>query len=193
MSFDFDLRRPAWLVVNEQGVLLGSSREAGELLSRQSGLQQTIREWSRAWVLAIGSGNVPDSMIAGDERTPQLLLEATPLNASSAAVASAAARQLLLLISIKIQPQHDPARPESKFTPAEQRVAALIAEGLPPREIARQLALSVHTVRSHLKRLLAKTGVHSQAALVRTLLAGRSAHTVAESQPRAFAATQGER
>ncbi|WP_169801551.1 helix-turn-helix transcriptional regulator [Hydrogenophaga palleronii] len=55
------------------------------------------------------------------------------------------------------------------LTPSEARVAAAIAEGVAPEEIAERLGVSTGTVRSHLKQALGKTGTHRQnelAALV---------------------------
>jgi DNA-binding CsgD family transcriptional regulator len=52
------------------------------------------------------------------------------------------------------------------LTSAEVRVVQTLATGLRPSEMATTLGLSVHTVRTHLKRAMVKAGVHSQAALV---------------------------
>ena len=52
------------------------------------------------------------------------------------------------------------------LTPAEARVVDGLARGLRLAEIAAEHHLSVHTVRSQLKRAMAKIGVHSQIALV---------------------------
>lgn len=60
------------------------------------------------------------------------------------------------------------------FTPAEWRAVQGLASGLRPAEIADLLGLSVHTIRTQLKRAMCKARVHSQAALVvRVLSAGR--------------------
>lgn len=48
------------------------------------------------------------------------------------------------------------------LTPTEARVAAAIAEGLAPEQIALRLRIGVGTVRSHLRQVLAKTGTHRQ-------------------------------
>jgi DNA-binding CsgD family transcriptional regulator len=52
------------------------------------------------------------------------------------------------------------------LTVAEVRVVRGLATGLSPSEIADSLGLSVHTIRTHLKRAMVKAAVHSQAALV---------------------------
>jgi DNA-binding NarL/FixJ family response regulator len=48
------------------------------------------------------------------------------------------------------------------LTAREEEVLALMAEGLDPRAIAERLVLSVHTVRGHVKNVMAKVGAHSQ-------------------------------
>ena len=57
-----------------------------------------------------------------------------------------------------------------RLSPAQQRVAALIADGLSLAEIAERLAITSNTVRTHLDRIFDKTGVRTQSALVRILL-----------------------
>jgi DNA-binding NarL/FixJ family response regulator len=54
------------------------------------------------------------------------------------------------------------------LTPAEQRVAALVAEGRTNREVAATLFLGERTVESHLSHVYAKLGVRSRAELART-------------------------
>jgi DNA-binding NarL/FixJ family response regulator len=51
---------------------------------------------------------------------------------------------------------------ESPLTPREQEVLVLLGRGLDPSSIARELDLSIHTARGHVKRILAKLGAHSQ-------------------------------
>ena len=53
------------------------------------------------------------------------------------------------------------------LTPAESRVAVLLAGGMSVREIARHLHRSENTVRWTLNNAFAKTGGHSQTDLVR--------------------------
>jgi DNA-binding NarL/FixJ family response regulator len=65
-----------------------------------------------------------------------------------------------------------PARDE--LTPAEERVAALVAEGRPNREVAAALYLSENTVESHLSHIYAKLGVRSRTELARRLVPDRS-------------------
>lgn len=60
------------------------------------------------------------------------------------------------------------------LTSAEARVVQSLAMGLRPSEIAASLGLSVHTIRTQLKRAMVKAAVHSQAALVAHLYSSGS-------------------
>jgi DNA-binding CsgD family transcriptional regulator/PAS domain-containing protein len=62
------------------------------------------------------------------------------------------------------------------LTPAEAKVAALIVRGMSARQAAERLAISYNTVKSHLKRVFAKTGTKRQGDLIR-LIVGRAAQT----------------
>ena len=53
---------------------------------------------------------------------------------------------------------------ESGLTAAEQRVAALVAQGRTNREVAAALFLAERTVASHLTHIYAKLGVRSRAS-----------------------------
>ena len=55
------------------------------------------------------------------------------------------------------------------LTPAERRVADLVAEGRTNREVAATLFLGERTVASHLTKIYAKLGVHSRTELARRL------------------------
>ncbi len=72
----------------------------------------------------------------------------------------------------RTKPRMEPLMLERAFglTPAETRVGMLLAEGESVHAIAQQQGVSVTTVRSHLKSLFQKTGIHRQAELVRVLV-----------------------
>ena len=61
------------------------------------------------------------------------------------------------------------ARREEGLTPAERRVARLVAEGRTNREVAAALFLGERTVASHLTHIYAKLGVRSRTELARRL------------------------
>lgn len=53
------------------------------------------------------------------------------------------------------------------LTPAERRIAELLARGLTNREVAAELILAVHTVEATLTRIYGKLGVRSRSELAR--------------------------
>jgi DNA-binding CsgD family transcriptional regulator len=61
------------------------------------------------------------------------------------------------------------AAPAGSLTPGERRVAELAAAGLPNKEIAAQLYLSVYTVEAHLSLAYTKLGIASRTQLARAL------------------------
>jgi DNA-binding NarL/FixJ family response regulator len=67
---------------------------------------------------------------------------------------------------VALAPNHietpSPSDDDSPLTPREQEVLVLLGRGLDPSSIARELDLSIHTARGHVKRILAKLGAHSQ-------------------------------
>ncbi len=58
---------------------------------------------------------------------------------------------------------------EEGLTPAERRVASLVAEGRTNREVAAALFLGERTVASHLTHIYAKLGIRSRTELARVL------------------------
>jgi DNA-binding CsgD family transcriptional regulator len=56
----------------------------------------------------------------------------------------------------------------ANLTPAERRVATLVAQGRTNREVAAALFLGQRTVETHLSHVYAKLGVRSRAELART-------------------------
>jgi DNA-binding CsgD family transcriptional regulator/PAS domain-containing protein len=62
------------------------------------------------------------------------------------------------------------------FTEAEAVLAAALARGLTLAEFARERGCSHHTVRTHLKRMLDKSGTRRQADLVRVLVGSSALH-----------------
>lgn len=56
------------------------------------------------------------------------------------------------------------------LTPAEVRVARLVAQGLTNRLVARELTISPHTVDTHLRHVFGKLSVRSRVELTRDIL-----------------------
>ena len=58
------------------------------------------------------------------------------------------------------------------LTPAESRVALLLMQAKTVEEIANELAITLNTARTHVKRVLEKTNTHRQGELIRLLMSG---------------------
>jgi len=59
------------------------------------------------------------------------------------------------------------------LSPREQEIATLVSQGLTTRQIAAKAFVSENTVKQHLKRIFAKTDVHSRAELVQLIWAAK--------------------
>ncbi|MGH8930659.1 MAG: response regulator transcription factor [Egibacteraceae bacterium] len=71
------------------------------------------------------------------------------------------------------RPPSSPLRPVKLLTPREEEIAEMVAQGYPNKAIASLLEISSWTVSSHLRRMYAKLGVSSRAAMVARLLEDR--------------------
>jgi DNA-binding CsgD family transcriptional regulator len=58
----------------------------------------------------------------------------------------------------------------NRLSPREQEIARMVAEGYPTKTIASLLEISSWTVSTHLRRMFAKLGVGSRAAMIAKLL-----------------------
>ncbi len=68
------------------------------------------------------------------------------------------------------------------LSPRERQVAALLADGLSNKQIARRLFISLATVKDHVHRILVKTGLSNRAAVAAAHTRGAPASPV-ESRP----------
>jgi two-component system, NarL family, response regulator DevR len=136
-----------------------------------------------------------DAMLAAMEAGARgYLSKAVSASDLEAAISGAADGDMLLsaeLLATLLSHQQDsrrqpvePARRTSELTSREQQVLELLAAGLDNREIARQLGITYATVRTHVRNLLEKIGVHSRLeAVVRAGEAGFLAPPVRSLRP----------
>ncbi len=87
-----------------------------------------------------------------------------------ARAAAAVARRRMKDLGVRVIPRGP--RPATRAAPAgltarEQEVLALVADGLPDREISRRLFISERTVQHHVSAVLSKIGVSSRTAAAR--------------------------
>jgi DNA-binding NarL/FixJ family response regulator len=65
-----------------------------------------------------------------------------------------------------------PGRASGELTPAESRIAGLVAQGMKNREIGGTMYVSVATVEAHLTRIYRKLGIRSRSELTRLVAEG---------------------
>jgi DNA-binding CsgD family transcriptional regulator/tetratricopeptide (TPR) repeat protein len=92
------------------------------------------------------------------------------LEALGASAAAAAVRRRMKELGVKAIPRGPRAATRAApagLTPREQEVLALLADGLPDREISERLFISERTVHHHVSAVLSKIGVSSRTAAAR--------------------------
>jgi DNA-binding NarL/FixJ family response regulator len=87
--------------------------------------------------------------------------------AAGTGVLSQEAQRSLARAAKRPPPGVDPAAPAEVLTPREQEVLRLIAAGRSNREIMKQLRIGEATIKTHINRIFAKTGVRDRAQAVR--------------------------
>jgi two-component system nitrate/nitrite response regulator NarL len=123
---------------------------------------------------SIGHAREKAKAVRGVERTERLIARCAEwfqlLDVILAAPGPAALPARLLTAVAREPPDGEPYRaPATALSPREQQVLLAFASGLRVRQIARTLGVSIHTARAHLKAIMRKLNVHSQAALVERL------------------------
>jgi DNA-binding NarL/FixJ family response regulator len=104
----------------------------------------------------------------GKSAEPDELLDAIRTVHRGNALLSPAATKSLIARFLA-QPDHSPtSTPErlATLTDREREVLALVAGGMSNEDIAAQLVVSPHTVKTHVNRAMTKLGVHDRAQLV---------------------------
>jgi DNA-binding CsgD family transcriptional regulator/PAS domain-containing protein len=115
----------------------------------------------------IENATVRSIPVARRDDQPPLILHLTPIRGAAHDIFSRAASILVVTpVVVKDVPTADVVQGLFDLTPAEARLAALIAAGHRPREAAAALGVMEETARSTLKRVMAKTGLHRQADLI---------------------------
>jgi DNA-binding NarL/FixJ family response regulator len=108
-----------------------------------------------------------------DAEADEIVRAVRRVHAGEAMLDTAVQARLLDALDAGAVPPPAPAPPAGQadlpddLTPREVEVLALIAEGFSNTEIARRLVVSEATVKTHVNRLFAKTGVRDRAQAVR--------------------------
>lgn len=139
------LRSAQLLTVKGQRLCCPSQEEALRILLQQ------VSSRRYANILRLGQG---------DE---QLLL-AIPIAAH--APCNTSAQHPLVMLTLLRKPKVLALAQLFKLTPAENRLAELLAQGLKPEDCADALCLSINTIRSQLRAIFRKTGTARQSELI---------------------------
>jgi DNA-binding NarL/FixJ family response regulator len=116
---------------------------------------------------------VPIIFVSGERTEPFDRVAGLLLGADEYLVKPFALDELLIRVRrlITRMPSVAPAV-MSKLTARESEVLHLLAAGRMPDEIAKELVISVKTVRTHMEHVFGKLGVHSQAQAVAAAYGG---------------------
>jgi DNA-binding NarL/FixJ family response regulator len=106
-------------------------------------------------VVLLGAG-------AGGPWPPGVVVQVLPAGCTATELADALASPGGRPASVPAPGPAVPADVLDDLTPRQRQVLALLAEGLPTPEIARRMAVSVNTVRTHVNVVLHRLGVHSR-------------------------------
>ena len=69
------------------------------------------------------------------------------------------------MVVVQVPQQHQPTLPSVDLSKREQEVAALIAQGLSNKQIAKRLHISQATVKDHVHRILTKSNLPNRTAI----------------------------
>lgn len=145
--------------------------KGGHLVPRQPALRDALDAQVRA-AASTARGHLAGTgaalSIPRPDRLP-LVVEVTPLRPTLPAFGGQAPSALVFIRDPEAPADLEKLRELFGFTRTEAAVAAALAQGRPLERIAAGLGIGNATVRSHLKRILAKTGTHRQAEVVALL------------------------
>lgn len=178
----------AVFVVDADGRVLVANRAAATLLEQKDGLvlsggvlatslpRETAELHRLIGRVAVHNGDsAAGDEIAVNRPSGELPIVLTLAPLGHAAI-DAAGRQTSVAVAITRPLQHAVAAHRLcefyRMTPAEARLAALIAGGRTLIDAATELHITTNTARTHMKRIYSKTVTHRQADLVRLLTSG---------------------
>jgi DNA-binding CsgD family transcriptional regulator len=177
--FPFLLTDPQCKVIYSNPAAVEVAREkdgvqiAGEQLSMMSPaanslFQKTVKEISANRNVQVRWLDIP----RGPHKLPfRLLLTPVPyLGAMPLGLYGPSAAVLIIDRQAHPEPDASVLREVFSLTPAEARVTGKLSQGQSAAEIARQLGVSVETVRTHIRRALSKTATGRQGELISLVL-----------------------
>lgn len=150
----FEKLGPVFVATAHGGVSLRNSKANG--LLRQS-LEQ----------VAQGHGTHRSIAVPGHEDQPPLVIHVVPIRRNAYDLFSGAEAFLVVtLVQRPTAPPFEILNALFDLTPGEARVTRLLTSGQSAAKIATTCGVSVETVRTHIRSVLQKSGMHRQAELV---------------------------
>jgi DNA-binding CsgD family transcriptional regulator/PAS domain-containing protein len=187
------------VLLDQKGRVCSANRLAGTLLALREGVEldgerlraEDAREASALENLVADAVSGGESQSGGilllsrPARRHPLVVSVIPLNGHDANAETATGGGALVLLS---DPEDLPVLREAELcrlyglTDAEARVAARVARGETVDEVATTLGIRPSTVKTHLQRVLSKTGTRRQLELARLLMAAAVGGTAPDSE-----------
>jgi len=139
---------------------------AGLRSLRKNSLKRTRKELSETEGPSLG---------CSDELTVEDLVRKLVTKLNPSQESQAPSESIEAILDIDIEHVHytlvsSPSRSQYHLSPRETEIVRLVSEGLPNKCISAVLEISSWTVATHLRRIFAKLGVNSRAAMVAKLL-----------------------
>ncbi len=180
--------RTGVIQLDRDGRIVQANDRALELLRRRDGLSDRhgtlraaspeddrgLRELlSRALPRFPGPGASGSMTVQRPSLLPKLAVHVKPLTNGEADYRSRQVAALVLVVDPVDRARIDPSLVQAALglTPAQATIAALLAEGRTPRQIAMATGRRYSTVRTHLKHIYARLGVSRQLAVAQLVLA----------------------
>jgi DNA-binding CsgD family transcriptional regulator len=154
-----DLRSVAIVILDHEQKILFASSGAGEVLDEFPALRAEQGRWSGPLP---AEGELVE--VEGAKTGAKVRLAKTWISNGRPEVGYTGI--VLCPIGRKPELQRSRLMIEFRLTPAELRLAELLVKGRTPLEASVELEITLHTVRTYLKRLYRKAGVRSQATLI---------------------------
>ncbi len=145
--------------------------EPGELLPLPLGLPPDLAGREPAVVVLgddMAEGWIPRALRAGARGALPRTATGEQIAAAVTAAAAGLVVQPAALSPALARPTLNPIAPAPPLTPREVEVLAMLAEGLANKAIAGRLAISEHTVKTHVAAIFGKLGVSTRAEAVAT-------------------------
>lgn len=159
------------LVDSRNGLALINGKLRGDTTTQTREIDEILNLTASRWAQADSGRPVLAHAIARRSSSRPLRLIASATGGGSARGGGAP----LSIVYVGDDDCHSIVHPELLgplfgLTPTEARVAARVADGLSPAEVAGDLKLGTGTVRWHVKRIMARVDAGRQAELVRLVL-----------------------